>query len=273
MVVVYAESGRSVSRCASSGRGFNAGVSVPEVARRLRVSRRPRCAAGGGAGGPGGGGAGLQRAGAARDASLTGGGCGGWQTRGGGPAAHGVGDDQRWTLARVADLIARIFRVRYTLRGTGNLLYRLGWTVQIPARRATERDEHAITAWRQETWPAVKPSRRTRGVDRLRRRGRSDAPPTKGTNLGPAGADTGGQGDRQGNRPRVDGWAGLATGPAGGPGSSTAPRAPRPQRRPTQLQRGATTSACSTPPTSSRRPARLGLGQPERTHQRPDAGN
>ncbi|MDI6104670.1 hypothetical protein QLQ12_39370 [Actinoplanes sp. NEAU-A12] len=33
-----------------------------------------------------------------------------------GPAAHGFTEDQRWTLARVADLIARGFRIRYTLR-------------------------------------------------------------------------------------------------------------------------------------------------------------
>ncbi|MET7808665.1 hypothetical protein [Micromonospora chersina] len=34
-----------------------------------------------------------------------------------GPAAHGFGVDQRWTLARVSDLIAGMFRSRYTLRG------------------------------------------------------------------------------------------------------------------------------------------------------------
>ena len=43
-----------------------------------------------------------------------------------GPAVHGFGVDQRWTLARVSDLIARLFHTRYTLRGTANILYRLG---------------------------------------------------------------------------------------------------------------------------------------------------
>src|SRR4051812_49595163 len=38
-----------------------------------------------------------------------------------GPAAHGWAD-QRWTLARVATLIARLFHLRYTLRGTAYLL-------------------------------------------------------------------------------------------------------------------------------------------------------
>jgi transposase len=73
-----------------------------------------------------------------------------------GPAAHGFGADQRWTLARVAELIARRFRIRYTLRGTANLMYRLGWSVQVPKHRAVERDEQAISTWRKETWPAGK---------------------------------------------------------------------------------------------------------------------
>jgi len=28
----------------------------------------------------------------------------------------------------------------------------VGWSVQVPARRAAERDEAAIAAWREETW-------------------------------------------------------------------------------------------------------------------------
>jgi hypothetical protein len=36
------------------------------------------------------------------------------------------------------------------------LLHRIGWSVQVPARRAAERDEAAIAAWREETWPVVK---------------------------------------------------------------------------------------------------------------------
>jgi len=73
-----------------------------------------------------------------------------------GGGAHGFGDDQRWTLARVSDLIARLFHTRYTLRGTANILYRLGWSVQVPKHRAVERDEAAIATWRKETWPAGK---------------------------------------------------------------------------------------------------------------------
>jgi hypothetical protein len=42
-----------------------------------------------------------------------------------------------------AELVRRRFRVQYTLAGTDLLLHRIGWSVQVPARRAGERDEAA----------------------------------------------------------------------------------------------------------------------------------
>jgi len=72
-----------------------------------------------------------------------------------GPAAHGW-PDQRWTLARVSTLIGRLFHVRYTLRGTSYLLHRMGYSPQVPARRAVERDEEQVAAWRAETWAKVR---------------------------------------------------------------------------------------------------------------------
>jgi putative transposase len=69
-----------------------------------------------------------------------------------GPAACGQDSDQRWTLARVAVLITRLSGVSYTPRGTSYLLYRLGFSPQVPARRAAERDEDAIARWRAVTW-------------------------------------------------------------------------------------------------------------------------
>lgn len=77
-----------------------------------------------------------------------------------GPAAHGWDEDQRWTLPRVADLIARLFRVRYTDRGVGYLLHRMGWTPQVPVHRAAKRDDAAIEVWRKERWPQIKVMRR-----------------------------------------------------------------------------------------------------------------
>jgi hypothetical protein len=47
-------------------------------------------------------------------------------------------------------------QTRYTVRGTAYLLHRLGWSVQVPAHRAVERDQAAIATWRWEAWPARK---------------------------------------------------------------------------------------------------------------------
>jgi putative transposase len=58
-------------------------------------------------------------------------------------------------------MIWQRFKVEYTLARLDLLLHRLGWSVQVPARRAAERDEAAIAAWKQETWPVVKRRRRT----------------------------------------------------------------------------------------------------------------
>ncbi len=78
-----------------------------------------------------------------------------------GPAAWGWDEDQCWTLARIADVVRRRFGVGYTLAGLDLLLHRIGWSVQVPARQATERDEEQISAWREETWPVIKRRRRT----------------------------------------------------------------------------------------------------------------
>ena len=72
-----------------------------------------------------------------------------------GPAAWGW-QDQCWTLARIGELVRGRFGVDYTLAGLDALLHRVGWSVQVPARRAAERDEATVAAWRQETWPAIK---------------------------------------------------------------------------------------------------------------------
>lgn len=135
---------------------FAQGVEAAEVARRLRVSRnsvyvwRRRWRAGGeralASKGPGGAVCRLNETQLARLRTEL--------DRG--PAAHGWGEDQRWTLARITALIGRLFHLHYTLRGTSYLLHRIGWSPQVPAHRAAERDEAAITAWRTQRWPSVK---------------------------------------------------------------------------------------------------------------------
>lgn len=69
-----------------------------------------------------------------------------------GPAAHGW-EDQRWTLSRVKTLIGRCFHLTYTIQGVRKLLVRNGWSCQVPARRAMERDDDAVAGWVKEVWP------------------------------------------------------------------------------------------------------------------------
>ncbi|MFD4528264.1 winged helix-turn-helix domain-containing protein [Streptomyces sp. NPDC058470] len=55
----------------------------------------------------------------------------------------------------------RRFGVADPLAGLDLLLHRIGWSVHIPSRKATERDEEKITAWKDEEWPVIKKRRRT----------------------------------------------------------------------------------------------------------------
>ncbi len=76
-----------------------------------------------------------------------------------GPVAHGW-PDQTWTLSRIKTLIGRRFHKSYTVQGVAALLKRHGWSRQVPARRAIERDETAVAGWVKETWPSVETPRR-----------------------------------------------------------------------------------------------------------------
>jgi transposase len=139
---------------------IEAGASDREIARRFRVSRMPvnrwrrALASGGrealaskGAGGAQGKLAPLQVA------ELE-------EVLDAGPAACGYADQCR-TLARVADQVWRRSGVEYTLAGMDVLLHRIGWSVQVPARRAAERNDEKVARWREETWPVIKGRRRT----------------------------------------------------------------------------------------------------------------
>lgn len=76
-----------------------------------------------------------------------------------GPAAHGW-DDQVWTGARVATLIGRTFHKSYSPSAAIRLMHRLGFSPQMPARRAVQRDEAAVAAWREVDFAEAKDSRR-----------------------------------------------------------------------------------------------------------------
>jgi transposase len=70
-----------------------------------------------------------------------------------------------WTCARVAKVIEQEFAVRYHKGHVGRLLKELGWTPQMPIRRAIQRDEQAIERWRADVWPELlKQARQQRRV-------------------------------------------------------------------------------------------------------------
>jgi len=69
-----------------------------------------------------------------------------------------------WTTKRQAALIRTEFGVRYHPAQVSRLVRELGWSLQKPVRQATQRDEAAIQAWREERWPALEKRRRTRSV-------------------------------------------------------------------------------------------------------------
>lgn len=81
-----------------------------------------------------------------------------------GTLAHGWDEDQDqgWTLVRIRALIIRLFLVEYTVQGVWKLLRRHGWSPQVPARRALERDDASVERWRSEVWETVKPPQRPR---------------------------------------------------------------------------------------------------------------
>jgi transposase len=71
-----------------------------------------------------------------------------------GPEAFGFRGEV-WTRERVATVIRRKFGVSYHPVHVGRMLKALGWTRQKPVRRARQRDEEAITHWREERWPEL----------------------------------------------------------------------------------------------------------------------
>jgi transposase len=73
-----------------------------------------------------------------------------------GAMANGF-DTDLWTLERITVVIAQLTGVRYHPGHVWVILrQRLGWTLQRPERRASERDEQAIQHWVQHEWPRIK---------------------------------------------------------------------------------------------------------------------
>ena len=115
---------------------IEARASDPEVARRFRVSRmsanRWRALAAGGRQALVSRGLAAARPGCPRPRCVS------WRR------ARRLGwEDQRWTLARVAEVVRGRFQADYTLAGLDELLHRIGWSVR--SRRGGPRPEDLPT--------------------------------------------------------------------------------------------------------------------------------
>src|SRR4051795_4012347 len=186
-----------------------------------------------------------------------------------GPAAEGW-TDQSWTLPRIAAVVRTRFGVNYTLPGLDLLLHRLGWSVQVPARRAAERNEEQIVAWREETWPEIKRGRRTWVPGWSSK----TSPVTglqaaEGTYLGAPRPDPGGARDRP-ERPAVVG-GGTGCHQTRAAAAADLPQPSPPARESAQgVHRGRLRRPARRRPPAARRPDRADLGQPEHPRQRRD---
>ena len=76
-----------------------------------------------------------------------------------GPTTYGFRGDV-WTRRRIAVVIRLEFGVTYHPTHVGRLCKAIRWSPQKPARRARQRDEAAITRWRDDLWPALKRGRK-----------------------------------------------------------------------------------------------------------------
>ncbi|MFD9286449.1 winged helix-turn-helix domain-containing protein [Streptomyces mirabilis] len=71
-----------------------------------------------------------------------------------GPVAHGWRDQTlTLTLGRIKTLIGRRFRKTHSSSAVAEMLHRHGFSTQVPARAAIERDEGAVTGWVKDAWP------------------------------------------------------------------------------------------------------------------------
>ena len=75
-----------------------------------------------------------------------------------GPTTYGFRGDV-WTRRRIAVVIRLEFGVAYHPTHIGRLGKAIRWSPQKPGRRARQRDEVAITRWRNDIWPALKRGR------------------------------------------------------------------------------------------------------------------
>ena len=66
---------------------------------------------------------------------------------------------QVWTCKRVGAVIRRTCGVTSDPAHVGRMVHPLGYRVQRPSARATQRDEAAVRGWWERRWPALKKTR------------------------------------------------------------------------------------------------------------------
>jgi transposase len=81
-----------------------------------------------------------------------------------GAEAFGFSGDV-WTCERIAIVIAQEFEVTYHRDHVRKLLKSLGWSYQKPKVRATQRNENAITKWKEERLPHLKKGQKSAGIN------------------------------------------------------------------------------------------------------------
>jgi len=69
-----------------------------------------------------------------------------------------------WTLPRIGRLIEAQFGIAFSDSQVSRILAAMGWSCQRPEKRALQRDEKAIRAWKHKRWPALKKTPQTKGV-------------------------------------------------------------------------------------------------------------
>ena len=93
---------------------------------------------------------------------------------------------EMWTLPRIAALIQEKFTMRLAISSVWGLLRRMGWSVQRPTGQARQRDERAISTWKNKRSPELKNRSATATNHRLHRRIGSVRASLSRTHLGSA---------------------------------------------------------------------------------------
>lgn len=70
------------------------------------------------------------------------------------PVAYGY-ETQLWTLERITAVVRKELHVAYKPRSLSHMLHTLGFSCQKPERRAKERNEKRIAAWKKTEWPIL----------------------------------------------------------------------------------------------------------------------